>query len=66
MIMRARGDKSPKNLRDSVEEIQNRLGNALELQELEWKRNKRPRARSQTCPVYQICPIQRLDMSSPN
>jgi hypothetical protein len=54
MITGNRGGKSSKNRRDSVVEIQNHIGDALELQESEWKRKRRPRVLRGTQPSLYI------------
>jgi hypothetical protein len=45
MILRRRGVKSPRNQRDSVEYLPNRLGKALDAEEREREREERGFAR---------------------
>jgi hypothetical protein len=69
-IPRVRGGKSTKNQRDSVEEIQNHLGRALEPQEMEWEWKRGPRIlKGKRLPYIALkpegrtCPGQKPNMS---
>jgi hypothetical protein len=74
---KVRGEESPRNLRESVEEPPNRLESTLEAQEMKWRRSEGVRVQRGMNPLYipcspsaghvrlenQICPVVRLDIS---